>query len=89
MDDVLAHEVLVGHLADGTFSVLKEDDDVVQIGAETCEFDLFVFFQIGADEAFLLVDVEFLVGYSHRCGVDVVEILDLGKTLVFSTVLLL
>ena len=74
VEDVLAHELLVGHGRDEVAAVAEEEDDVVQVRAVGQEF---VLLQAGADEAFLAVDVELLVGLDDLGGVDGVEVAQL------------
>ena len=77
MQHVLAHEQLVGNAHHLEFSVAIEDDDVVDVGAVAHEF---VFLQTRSDEAFLTVDVEFLVGLDDLRGDNRVEVANFGAT---------
>ena len=54
MQDVLAHEELIGYAHHLHASVAVEDDDIVDVGAVADEL---VLLQSGADEALLAVDV--------------------------------
>ncbi len=71
MEDVLAHEYLVGHLGDLELSILIEDDDVVEVGAVAYEL---VLLQACSHETFLSVDVELLVGFHHLGYLDGIEV---------------
>ena len=84
--DVLAYVNLVRHLHHFVFAVAVEDDDIVDVGAVGYELRLL---QSGADEAFLTVDVQFLVCLHHLCGVDGVEVTYLGESRVVFAVFLL
>ena len=73
MEDVLAHEYLVGHLGNLEFSILVEDDDVVEVG--TVAYEL-VLLQSHSHETFLSVDVELLVCLYYLCHLDGIEVAD-------------
>ncbi len=77
VEDVLAHEYLVGHLGNLEFSVLVEDDDVVEVGAVAYEL---ILLQSCTHETFLSVDVEFLVGLHHLGYLDGIEVSDFGPS---------
>ena len=77
MQDVLAHEDLLGHANHLVFAVFVEDDDVVDVGTVAHEL---VFLHARPDESLLAVDVEFLVGLGHLGGLDGVETLYLGQS---------
>ena len=86
MQDVLAHEHLVGHAYHLVLAVFVEDDDVVDVGAVAHKL---VFLQTRADETVGAVDVKLLVGLHHLRRHDGVEILDFGETRVVRAVLAL
>ena len=86
MEHVLAHEDLLRHLDHLVFAVLVEDDDVVDVRAVAHKL---VFLQSSADEAFLTVDVELLVGLDDCGGLDGVEVAYLGKARMVLAVLVL
>ena len=67
-------------------SVAIEEDYIVNV--RTVAYEL-VFFQSGANEAFLPVDVEFLVGLYHLVGHNGVEILYFRQTRMLFSVFLL
>ena len=76
-NDAFAHKNLVGHLQHLIFSVAIENDHIVNI--RTVAHKL-VLLQPRSDEAFLTVDVEFLIGLHHFGAVDGVETADFGAT---------
>ena len=80
---VLADKELVGHAHYLELSVLVEDDDVVNVGAVA---DILVLLQTGSDEAFVAVDVEFLVCFHHLGGLDGVEVAYFRHSRVFLAV---
>ena len=77
MNDILAHEHLVGNFYHLVFSVFIEDYDVVDVRTVTHEL---VFLQTSAHKAFLTVDIEFLVRLHHFSRLDGVEVADFGET---------
>ena len=77
MQHVLAYKQLVGDAHHLEFSVAVEDDDVVDVGTVADEL---VLLQTRADEAFLTVDVEFLIGLNNLRGNNRVEIADFRAT---------
>ena len=86
VQDVLAHEELIGHAHHLHASVAVEDDDIVDVGAVADEL---VLLQSGADEALLAVDVELLRGLDDLGGLDGVEVSNLGATRMVLTIFLL
>ena len=86
MEHVLAHKHLVRHTDDLVFSVFVEDDDIVDVRTVA---DKLVLLQPCADEAIGAIDVEFLVGLSHLCSLDGVEIANLREARMFLAVFVL
>ena len=82
----LAHENLFGHAHHLVGAVAIEEDDIVNVRAVA---DKLVLLQAGADEAFLAVDVEFLVGLHHLVGHNGVEVLYLGEARMVLAILFL
>ena len=62
IEHVLTHEDLLCHADHLVFTVLVEDDDVVEVGAVAHEL---VFLQTCTYKAVGAVDIEFLVGFCH------------------------
>ena len=71
IEHVLPHEDFFGDADHLVFTVLVEDDDIVEVGAVAHEL---VFLQARTDKAVGAVDIEFLVGFCHLRGLDGVEI---------------
>ena len=86
MQDVLAHEYLVGDAHHFILAFLVEDDDVVDVGAVAHKL---VFLQSGAYEAVVAVDIQLLVGLDDLCSLDGVEVLYLGQSGMCGSVFLL
>ena len=86
VEDVLAHEYLVGNLGYLEFSILVEDDDVVEVRAVAYEF---ILLQSCTNEAFLSVDVELLVGFHHLGYLYGIEVSDFGSSWMHLSVLAL
>ena len=84
MQDVLSHEYLISYADNFVFSVLIENDNIVDVGAVAHKL---VFLQSRTDESFLAVDVEFLVGLYHFGSLDGVEVLDFCEAWVLCTIL--
>ena len=78
VDDVAAHEDLVGDLRDLERAVLHDREDAVEDGALVHEL---VLAPVEADEALLAVDVEALVGGDDRGGVDLLDLVVAGAAL--------
>ena len=76
-NDAFAHKNLVGHLQHLIFSVAIENDHIVYI--RTVAHKL-ILLQPRSDEAFLAIDVEFLIGLHHFGAVDGVETADFRAT---------
>ena len=81
---VLANEYLVGHLDDLVFSVLIEDDDIVDVGTVAY---VFILFQPCADESLLTVDIQLLVSLNDGGCLDGVEVAYLGAARMFMSIL--
>ena len=82
MDDLLPHKEFRLELRHHVLAILMEDDDVVHVGAVAhigVGFLVLLAFQAlaCANEAFLLVDIKFLIIGSHGHGRDVIEIANL------------
>ena len=86
VEDVLTHEYLVGNLGYLEFSILVEDDDVIEIRAVAYEF---ILLQACTYETFLSVDVELLVGFHHLGHLDGIEVPDFGFSRMHLSVLAL
>ena len=86
VEDVLTHEYLVGNLGYLEFSILVEDDDVVEVRAVAHKF---ILLQACTHETFLSVDVEFLVGFHHLGHLDGIEVPDFGFSRMHLSVLAL
>ena len=82
----LAHEDLLANADDLVGAVLVEDDDIVDVGAVADEL---ILLQPSADEAFLAVDIELLVGFHNLRGLDAVEAANLGEARVVLAVFVL
>ena len=76
-NDTFAHKNLVGHLQHLIFSVTIEDNHIVNI--RTVAHKL-VLLQPRSNEAFLAIDIEFLIGLHHFGAVDGVETADFRAT---------
>ena len=76
-NNAFAHKNLVGHLQHLIFSVTIEDNHIVNI--RTVAHKL-VLLQPRSNEAFLAIDVEFLIGFYHFGAVDGVETADFRAT---------
>ena len=76
-NDAFAHKNLVGHLQHLIFSVAIENDHIVNI--RTVAHKL-ILLQPRSDEAFLAIDIEFLIGLHHFGTVNGVETADFRAT---------
>ena len=86
MEDIRSHEQLLRHAHDLVFTILMEDDDIVNIGAIE---QVFVFLETRSHETFLAVDIKFLVVLHHRLDVDGAEVTHLRTTRIGLAVFLL
>ena len=86
MEHVLADKDFLCHADDFVLAVFVEDDNVVDVGTVADEL---VLLQAGADEAFVAVDVEFLVGFGNLGGDDGFEVLDFSAARMVGTILVL
>ena len=75
VENVRSDEQFLRYLHDLVFTVLMEDDDIVDIG--TVEEEL-VFLKPRSDETFFPVDIEFLVVLHNGFDVDGAEVTHLG-----------
>ena len=86
MQDVLSDEQFVGYAYHLHAPIAIENDDVVDVGAVAHEL---ILLQSGTDEALLSVDVELLCGLDNLCGLDGVEVSNLGQARMILAILLL
>ena len=86
VEHILAYEQLLCYADNLIFSVFKEDDDIVEVGAVAHEL---VLFQSCTDESVSTVNVEFLVCLSHLRSFDGVEVADLCQARMVFAVLVL
>ena len=85
MKDILADIDLVCYLDDLVFTILVEDDDIVDIRAVEEEL---VFLKGCADKAIFTVDIQLLVGLYDSLDIDVGEVANFSTAWVFGSVLL-
>ena len=71
IEDVLAHEFLVGNGGDDVLSIAEEDDDIID--GRTVAYEL-VFLQSRSDETLFAVDVQLFVGFDDFGCFDDVEV---------------
>ena len=81
-----SHEEFVGNVNNLVCSVLVEEDDIVDVRTV---LHVFVLLHARADEAFLAVDVEFLIGFDNLGGSNRIEILYLGQAWMILAIFLL
>ena len=77
MEYIRPDEQLLRDLNNLIFTVLMEDDDIVDIRAIEEEF---IFLESGTDESFRAVDIEFLIILHHCLDIDGAEVTHLGAT---------
>ena len=74
--DIFADIDLVCYLDDFVFTILVEDDDVVDIRAVEEEF---ILFKGCADKAIFTVDIQLLVGLYDSLDIDIGEVANLRR----------
>ena len=77
VEHVLAHEYLFCHTNHLVFTILVEDDDIVEVGAVAHKL---VLLESCANKAIRAIDIKFLIGFCHLRRVDGVEIANLCES---------
>ena len=85
MQDIGAYEQLIGYLNNLIFTILIEDNDIIDIRAVE---EVFVFLKTRTNKTICAIDIEFLVGLHYRLHVDSCKIAHLRAAGVFIAILL-
>ncbi len=70
MDDILTDEYFIGHLHDHKGAIITKSNNIIDIGTITNKF---IFFQCCTCKALFAVHIEFFIGSSNLCRLDIVE----------------
>ena len=85
MQDIGAYEQFIGYLNNLIFTILIEDNDIIDIRAVE---EVFVFLKTRTNKTICTIDIEFLVGLHYRLHVDGCKIAHLRAAGVFIAILL-
>ena len=80
---VLADVKFVCHFSHFVFTILVEDNHIVDVGAVAHKL---VFLQSGANESVFAVDIQFLIGFGNARRLDIVETAYHGASWIMGTV---
>ena len=86
MEHILSDIHLFSHLGDLVFTILIEDDDIIDIGTVA---DIFCILKACADKSLLTVYVQFFVCLNDLCCLDSVEVTYLSQSRMVCAIFLL